>query len=136
MKSKTFLILMYSAIISCGYAVHASIPNDVLVQSESLDTPPGEKIILLGELLLGTNPNAIEASVTDDAVYVQFNQSFGSVSISLYNSTNELIYGNIVNTDVQQLVIIPITNIATDYYTLELNNALGGAEGGFDHTND
>ncbi len=132
MKSRIIFLLALGAIISCGYVIHASNPDKVLVQSESLDTPPGEKIILLGNLLFGINPNAIEASVTDDAVYVQFNQSFGSVSISLYNGMGTLVYGNVVNTDVQQVVVIPIANMAIGSYTLKLDNATGDAEGDFE----
>ena len=85
-------MLALSAIISFGYALHVTTPNDVLVECESQDTPPGEKIILQGSLLTGTGPNAIEAYVTDDNVYIQFNQNFGNVSISLYDALSNLIY--------------------------------------------
>lgn len=132
MKTRTFIILMFSAIISCGYAVHASGPSNALVQSESLDTPPGEKIILMGNLMTGTGPNSIEASVTEEAVYVQFNQSFSNVSITIYNGNNLVVYSTVVDTSIQQTVIIPFSAVAADTYTVELNNATGYAEGDFE----
>lgn len=131
MKNRIIFLLALSASISCGYAVRATSPNMAFCQSESLDTPPGEKIMLLGDLMLGINPNAIEASVTEDAVYIQFNQSFGNVSISLYNASNNLIYNGVVDTSMQQFVVIPFTSSVSGTYTVTLNNATGYAEGEF-----
>lgn len=135
MKRK-IIILILSIIISCGYAAHSTSPNKVLVQCETLDIPPGQSICLLGNLMFGINPNAIEACVTDDAVYIQFNQNFGNVSILLYNSIGGLVYSDTVNTDVQQLVIIPIGNVESGTYTLVLDNINGSAEGDFEHNNN
>ena len=98
------------------------------------DPPQGyEKIELLGTLMLNINPNAIVAGASEDAVYIGFNQSFGNVNISIYNGMGGLVYSTVVNTDVQQVVIIPITSAASGSYIVELNNANGYAEGEFDH---
>jgi len=132
MKNKIVIILALSAIFSCGYVILASNPDTVLVQSESLDTPPGEKIILLGNLLFGINPNAIEASVTDDAVFIQFNQNLGNVSIAICNGNGQQVYSSIVDTSVQQAVVIPFTTAVADTYTVIINNANGYVEGDFD----
>ena len=97
------------------------------------DPPQGyEKIELLGTLMLNINPNAIVAGASEDAVYIGFNQSFGNVNISIYNGMGGLVYNTVVNTDVQQVVIIPFTSAANGSYTVELNNANGYADGEFD----
>lgn len=132
MKNRFISLLVLSSVISCSYAVYATIPNKLEIHKEALDTPPGEKIILLGTLMYGINPNAIEASVTDDAVYIQFNQSFGSVNIAILNGNGVQVYGTVVDTSIQQLVIIPFSNVASDTYTVVLNKADNYAEGDFE----
>jgi hypothetical protein len=87
----------------------------------------------MGDLMFAVGPNAIEAGASDDAIYIGFNQSFGNVNISIYNSMGIAVYRTIVNTDVQQVVIIPFANVASGSYIVELNNANGYAEGDFDH---
>lgn len=91
------------------------------------------KIELHGELATLVGPNAIEAGASDDAVYIGFNQSFGNVCISIYNAMGIVVYRTIVNTDVQQVVIIPFANVASGSYTVELSNADGYADGDFEH---
>ena len=76
-------------------------------------------------------PNAIEAGANDDAVYIGFNQSFGNVNTSIYNGSGAIVYNTVVNTDVQQVFIIPFSGVASGTYTVELNNANGYAEGDF-----
>jgi hypothetical protein len=91
-----------------------------------------DEIILQGDLMYGNNPNAIEAGASDNAIYIQFNQNFGNVSITIYNGNNLVVYSTVVDTSVQQVVIIPFTTAAADTYTIVLNNANGYAEGDFD----
>lgn len=83
--------------------------------------------------MLGINPNAIVAGVSDVDIYLGFNQSFGNVNISIYNGMGGLVYSTVVNTDVQQVVIIPFNAAASGTYTVELSNANGYADGEFDH---
>ena len=97
------------------------------------DPPQYKEIDLQGTLMYGINPNAIVAGASDDAVYIGFNQSFGYVDISIYNGMGGLVYSTVVNTDVQQVVIIPFNTAASGSYTVELSNANGYAEGEFDH---
>ncbi len=97
------------------------------------DVPHGyDKIVLQGTLTFGVSPNTIVAGSSDDAVYIAFNQSFGNVNISIYNGMGGLVYNTVVNTDVQQVVIIPFTSAASGSYIVELSNANGYAEGDFD----
>ena len=91
-----------------------------------------EKIELLGDLLLNVGPNAIVAGASDDAVYIGFNQSFSIVNISIYNGTGGLVYSTMVNTNVQQVVIIPFSGFASGTYTVEISNAIGFADGNFE----
>jgi hypothetical protein len=91
-----------------------------------------EKIELLGDLMYGHSPNAIEAGASDNAVYIGFNQSFGNVNISIYNALGGLVYSTVVNTNVQQTIIIPFSNVLSGTYTVELSNANGYVEGDFD----
>lgn len=100
---------------------------------EVLDIPHGyDKIELKGSLNYGIGPNAIEAGANDDEVYIQFNQSFGNVNIAIYNSSNLVVYSTVVDTSVQQVVIIPFTTAAADTYTVELSHADNYAEGDFE----
>lgn len=91
-----------------------------------------DKIDLMGDLLFVVGPDAIIAGASDDAVYIGFNQSFGNVNISIYNGMGGLVYNTVVNTDVQQVYIIPFTTAASDTFTVELSNASGYVEGDFD----
>ena len=91
-----------------------------------------DKIDLRGDLLMNVGPNAIVAGASDDAVYIGFNQSFGNVNISIYNGMGGLVYNTVVNTNVQQVIIIPFTSAASGSYIVELSNANGYADGDFD----
>ena len=83
-------------------------------------------------MAFGNNPNAIIAEANEEAVYIQFNQNFGNVSISLYNPNGLLIHNSVVDTSVQQQVIIPIQSNVDGTYTLVLENATGYVEGDFE----
>ncbi len=90
-----------------------------------------EEIMLHGSLMY--SPNAISAGYSRNAVCVHFNQSFGSVSVALHNEDGVLVYSTVVNTDVQQTLIIPIANSSGNGgYHLTLDNATGFAEGDFE----
>ena len=104
-----------------------------IIKSEIADPPQGfEKIDLHGDLLNSIGPNAVVAGASDDDIYIGFNQSFGNVSISIYNSLGGLVYSTVVNTDVQPIVIIPFSSAASGSYYVELNNANGEADGEFE----
>ena len=108
-----------------------------IIKSEIADPPQGfEKVDLHGDLLNSIGPNAIVAGANDEAVYIGFNQDFGLVNISIYNSLGGLAYSAVVNTSVQQVVIIPITFATSGTYTVELSNAFGYADGDFEHLNN
>lgn len=81
--------------------------------------------------MYGTNPNAIDAGANRNTVYLHFNQNFGNVSVSIYNAEGNLCYSSVVNTNVQQTIIIPISGNNNGAYTVVLNNANGFAEGEF-----
>ena len=101
---------------------------------EIADPPQGyEEINLQGTLMLGVGPNAVVAGASDDAVYIGFNQDFGNVSISIYNEAGLVVYSTMVNTSVQQVVIIPFSSAASGTYTVELNSANGYVDGDFEH---
>lgn len=86
--------------------------------------------------MLNIGLNAIEAGASDTEVYIQFNQSFGNVSISIYDALSNLIYHSNVNTAVQSIFIIPINSTVEGTFILELNSINGDADGGFEHNND
>lgn len=91
-----------------------------------------DEIILRGDMMFGIGPNSIEAGASDDAVYIQFNQNFGNVNIAIYNSNGQQVYSTVVDTSIQQVVIIPFTTAAADTYNVELSHADGYAEGDFE----
>lgn len=134
MKKNIVLILFMGFIALNATATQVAFFETFPVSDEANNMPNGfDKINLLGTLMLGVGPNAIEAGASDNAVYIGFNQSFGNVNISIYNSIGSLVYSTVVNTDVQQIFIIPFSGIASGTYTVELNNADGYAEGDFEH---
>ena len=102
--------------------------------SESISNPYGTEVILLqGTLAYGGQQNNIEAYFDNNCIVLQFYQDYGYVSITLTNTgTGALIYSSVVNTAVQQTVIIPITGAPSGSYTLVLENANGYAEGEFE----
>lgn len=103
---------------------------------ETTDPPTNgaDRIVLRGSLDLNYNPNDVEAYVDQNYVYIYFHQNFGNVSITLYNETGVTVYSDVVNTAVQQTVIIPISGFTDTTYVLVLENANGYAEGEFDNS--
>lgn len=99
------------------------------------DVPPEFNIVELhGDLATSVGPNAIEAGANNSSVYLHFNHNFGDMSISIYNAAGNLVYSTVVNTAVQETVVIPILGTASGTYTVSLSNANGYAEGGFNRT--
>ena len=82
--------------------------------------------------MYSVGPNAIVAGVGSNAIYIEFSQNLGSVTITLHDESGILVYNTIVNTGVLQLVIIPINNELRGSCSLEMSNAIGSAEGYFD----
>lgn len=132
MKHKTFILAGLCALGISTLEVqainHDSAP--FLINGFEQNMPNRfDRIDLLGDLLYSVGPNSIEAGVSKDEVCVQFNQNVGSVNVSLYKE-GILVYSAVIDTSVQQTVIIPITTNGS--YTVEVSNATGYAEGDFD----
>ena len=125
-----FLIGLFSMVSVCQN-VYAS--DQVYFYCVSQVTiPEGYDIIeLYGDLMRGSNLNAIEAGIGENDIYIHFNQNFETVSIYLYNDSGVLLYHNLVNTAIQQTVIIPINSAYNGSYYLEIDNATGYAGGDF-----
>ncbi len=136
MKKNMLIIIGLCALGLCFGDVQAvnNAPTPIEINKlEIADPPQGyEEINLQGTLMLGVGPNAIVAGASDDAVYIGFNQSFGYVNVSIYNSLGGLVYNTVVNTDVQTVVIIPFSSAASGTYTVELNSANGYVDGDFE----
>ena len=111
----------------------ANNPRTMNMIQKTIDVPHGyEHIELRGDLMLNAGPTAIEAGVSDDAIYVQFNQNFGNVTVTVYNPNGLTIYSGVVNTAVQQLLVIPVSLNDEGIYTIVLENATGYADGDFE----
>lgn len=135
MNKKALIIIALCALGLCIGETHAINTTSLAPINtwEIADPPQGyEEINLQGTLMYGISPNAVVAGASDNAVYIGFNQDFGLVNISIYNSMGGLVYSAVVNTSVQQVVIIPITTAASGTYTVVLDNANGYAEGDFE----
>lgn len=135
MKKSSLLLVGLCAIGLCSWEAQANNPQQVLVNVDVEDNhipSTAERIELRGRLDLNAGPDDIEAGATEQAVYLYFNHSFGNVSISLYNASGLFIYGGVVDTSMQQLVVVPITSTESGTYTVVLNNANGLAEGDFE----
>ena len=130
MKIKNTLLVAF-----CALSLSVLIAKAVTIETAPYFTTttdlPGivEKIELQGDLMYSVGPNAINAGASKDAIYIEFKQSCGNVDIFIYNENGQQIYGTTVNTSVQQMVIIPISNMANNGYSIMLSNANGCAEG-------
>ena len=133
MNKKALIVASFCALSLCTWTAQAFTPKTTPIINESHSLPNGyDEIILQGDLLYGIGPNAIEAGASDNAVYIQFNQNFGNVCITIYNGNNFVVYSTVVDSSIQQVVIIPITTTTADTFAVVLNNANGHAEGEFD----
>lgn len=125
-----FLIGLFSMVPVCQN-VYASDQVHFYCVSQ-VTIPEGYDIIeLYGDLIRGSNLNAIEAGIGENDIYIHFNQNLETVSIYLYNDLGVLLYHNLVNTAIQQTVIIPINSAYNGSYYLEIDNATGYAGGDF-----
>lgn len=119
MKAKTILLFCL-----CAICVTATCDPE--------DPPTNAKQIYLNGLMdYNAGPNDIEAYLDGNYVYLYFHRDFGAVSVTLYDPTSLVIYSDVVNTSVQQLVVIPITTLAEGIYTIVLENAFGYSDGEF-----
>ena len=130
MKIKNTLLVAFCAIVLCVSIAKASTIEKDPSFTTSIDLPGIlEKIDLQGDLMYSVGPNAINAGASKDAIYIEFKQNCGNVDIFIYNENGQQIYGTTVNTSVQQMVIIPISNTTNNGYSIMLSNANGCAEG-------
>ena len=135
MKEKILFLAILCAVGFCKWEVQAMNSNHVTIiyMYKEDNVPTGyEEIVLQGKLDCNAGSNAIVAGANESSVYIHFNQSFGNVNISIYNVMGGLVYSTVVNTDVQQTIIIPFFNVLSGTYTVELSNANGYVEGDFD----
>ena len=135
---KTFLFFIFFFVLGFNASIIQAVNSEpILIDQSSKELPPDyDLIVLQGNLLLGVGPNAIVAGYNENSVYLQFNQNFGYVDVTFYNPNGLIVYSNVVNTAVQQLVVIPITGFIDGIYTIVLENAYGYAEGDFEQNND
>ncbi len=134
MNKKVLFLIVFCALSMFTWEASAiNYLSAPIINSEIADPPQGfEKIDLLGDLMLNHGPNAVVAGANENSVYIGFNQDFGNVSITIYNGAGLVVYSTVVDTSVQQVVIIPITTAASGPYTVVLDNANGYAEGDFE----
>lgn len=136
MNKKALITIALFALGLCIGETHATNMTSLahINKWEIADPPQGyEKINLQGTLMYGIGPNAVVAGANDNSVYIHFNQSFGNVSITIYNGAGLMVYNTVANTDVQPTIIIPLVMATTGTYTVVLDNASGYAEGDFEH---
>lgn len=134
MKTRMILVLLlFSVIVTNGSSLPTYHQNPQIINGIFIDIPPDTTPIeLQGMLDYGAGPNDVIATVIRDYVQIYFYRSFGNVSIDLYNGSGVLVYHDIVNTNVQTMVQIPINSNSGGTYTLVLSNGNGVAEGEFD----
>ena len=133
MKMKTIIMAVICLLSLYSEKIAVSSPKAIPLVMETTEKPHGSEIIYLqGSLVLNAGPNAIEAEVGDDAIYIKFNQNFGYVSVTIYNPYGLSIYSGMVNTAVQQLLVIPVSLNDEGIYTIVLENATGYADGDFE----
>ena len=133
MKKKVLLLAGLCAFSLCTWEAKAvNLERASIVNMED-NVPTGyEVIVLQGTLMYGVSPNVIVAGSNRNSVYLHFNQRFGNVNVRIYNDSGNLVYNSIVDTSVQQTVIISIIGNSNGTYAVELDNAFGEAEGYFE----
>lgn len=135
MDKKVFLLSGLCAISLCTLNVQSSAPKQIHIKMEAKDNhipSDADKIELKGKLDYNSGLDDIEAGATQNNVYLYFNRIFGNVSITIYNESGFLVYTGVVDTSMQQYVVIPILSTAPGTYTVVLDNANGYAEGDFE----
>ena len=119
-----------------GFVVLETQANNsepIFVSETTDELPPSYDVIeLQGSLVLTPGSKPIDAGVNDNSVYIQFNQNFGNVNVTVYNPDGLTIYSGVVNTAVQQLLVIPLSFSTEGTYTVYLENATGYADGDFE----
>ncbi len=105
----------------------------LFIEENSDELPPDYDVIeLKGSLVLNVGHIAVEAGFNETSVYIQFNQNLGNVTVTVYNPGGSTIYSGVVNTAVQQLLVIPMTFSTEGTYTVVIENATGYADGDFE----
>jgi len=134
MNKKVLILAGLCAFGLCTWEAQAVNLEHVSIINMGDNVPTGyEKIELRGSLSFSTGPNDIIAGANENSVYLHFNRSFGNVDIKIYNAVGNLIHNSVVDTSMQQTVIIPFSSTLNGTYTVVLNNASGYAEGDFEH---
>jgi len=85
-----------------------------------------EEIDLLGDLpkpILKSLVNPIQAFITDQFIDVVFNSAIGTIEISIYDETENIVYQRSVDTYAGQHVFIDITSFEEGVYTIEFVNS-------------
>ena len=85
-----------------------------------------DDIDLKGDLLAGTPKSLgqpIQAFITDWFIEVDFNDSLGTIVISIYDEAGSAVYQQPVNTYVGQQVFIDITSFEAGEYLIEFVNS-------------
>jgi len=133
-KNTLFLAILFAINLCSWKAIGANWDSSpIFLINKEYTVPTGyDEIRLYGKLDVSIGPNAVVAGANENSVYIGFNQDFGNVSITIYNGAGLVVYSTVVDTSVQQVVIIPITTAASGTYTVVLDNANGYAEGDFE----
>ena len=133
MNKKVLIFAGLFAFGLCTWEAQAVNQEQISIINMEDNVPTGyEKIELRGDLDASIGPNAIIAGANENSVYLHFNRSFGNVDIKIYNAAGNLIHNSVVDTSMQQTVIISIFGTTSGTYTVVLDNANGYAEGDFD----
>jgi hypothetical protein len=134
MKKKALIFAGLCAFSLCAWKAQAVNNEYVSIINMEDNVPTGYEIIdLQGALMFSVGPDDIIAGANDNSVYLHFSQNFGNVDIKIYSALGNLIYNCVVDTSMQQTIIIPISSNVSGTYTVVLTNVDGYAEGDFEH---
>lgn len=124
MNAKTLIIVGFCLLSFGAGELQANTPETTSIVQKNNDVPHGyEQIELQGSLMLSVGPTSIDAGVNDNSIFIQFNQNLGNVIVTIYNPSGSTVYSGMVNTAVQQLLVIPVTFSSEGIYTIVLENA-------------
>lgn len=133
MKRRLLFLLCFCLLGISVLETQALNPEPLPIEENTDELPPDYDLIeLMGSLVLNAGPNALEIGFNETSIYIQFNQNFGYVGITIINPYGWTIYNDVVNTAVQQVFVVPISLTAEGLYTIILDNTFYYAEGDFE----
>ena len=118
------IILSVIIIVSVVIGSYATSPSNSQIsgsKSTEITTRDMEKAIFLyGQLFSGgvRASDIIDAYISSATLRVEFRDIIGNVEVEIVNSSGNLVYDTVVNTVLEERLIVPVAGWTSDTYTV------------------